>query len=743
MPVSASTDAPSSPRAAPLARFGPAPRAFDDQAVRGFLLCSAAWSVAAGALALLTTLLLVFPGLGRGVEVLSYGRLRPVAMHVALWGFAANAIFAGAYFAVQRLCLVRLWSRRLAWFHLLAWQIVLAAALLTLPAGLARARPFHEAPAPVVLAMLLLWLVFGTNILLTIRRRRRDALDPALWFLLAGIAAIALAMAVSLAGVRGLRDFLLQGWVGQTTLGFVAGALFVGVVYAVVPAASAKPLYSRKLAILHFWTLLLALPFAAAREAQWTSAPEWVGSLGLAAGVLLWAPGVAGAINGLQTLRRSPRAAQDPAFRFLIASLLLLALLSLLEAVASLKRVSAVTAMTEWSLANREAWLFGWCGLVTFALAHHVMPRIFASRSPSRRATEVHFWLIICGLALWIGPTWLAGWTRGRMWLATTPAGALSYPDFVVTLDAVRPHYWLRGTGQALYLSGLLVGTAVLWRAWRSGVATPAAIPGTATNDLAPRRPESRWEHEHSVADLAKRLDVLGSLWWHRRWERRPTLFLLAPTGLLAAALLVLATTNPPTGDVAEIAVRPLSPLELAGRAIYLGEGCNQCHTQQVRPILAETQRHGPYSRAAESMYASPPLFGQTRIGPDLARQGGRNSHFWHLLHFQDPRRVTPGSVMPAYTHLLYRPLQINRALEEVRTLAEAGVPYDPMIRANPEADAGAQARKIADEIVQQGGPPGMHDREVAALIAYLQRLGTDMPAEPSTTQPTDAGEAP
>src|SRR5690606_16104344 len=156
------------------------------------------------------------------------------------------------------------------------------------------------------------------------------------------------------------------------------------------------------------------------------------------------------------------------------------------------------------------------------------------------------------------------------------------------------------------------------------------------------RRPESRWEHEHSVANLAKRLDVLGSLWWHRRWERCPALFILATVGLLLGALLLHLAPNPRGGDIAATQIRPLSPLELAGRAIALAEGGNQCHTQQGLPILAETRRYGPYSRAAEGMHHSPSLAGELRIGPDLARQGGRNSHFWHLLHFQDPREVTP-----------------------------------------------------------------------------------------------------
>jgi cytochrome c oxidase cbb3-type subunit I/II len=221
-------------------------------------------------------------------------------------------------------------------------------------------------------------------------------------------------------------------------------------------------------------------------------------------------------------------------------------------------------------------------------------------------------------------------------------------------------------------------------------------------------------------------------MWWHRGWERLPLKFTVLTTiAVLVASAFEIIPTFLIRSNVPTIAtVKPYTPLELAGRDLYVGEGCYNCHSQMIRPILAETKRYGEYSKPGEFIYDHPFQWGSRRIGPDLAREGGRQSHLWHLMHLLEPTNTTPGSIMPAYAHLLDDKLNFKGIPARVQAAAYLGAPYDKELT-DSEAIARAQAKQIADDIVKQGGRPGLADKQVVAMIAYLQRIGTDLFAPP------------
>ncbi|HMQ17090.1 MAG TPA: cytochrome-c oxidase, cbb3-type subunit II, partial [Phycisphaerae bacterium] len=249
------------------------------------------------------------------------------------------------------------------------------------------------------------------------------------------------------------------------------------------------------------------------------------------------------------------------------------------------------------------------------------------------------------------------------------------------------------------------------------------------------------------VGALAHRLDVWSQAAWHRRWERLPLRFTVWTTiAVVAASLFEIIPTFLIKSNVPTIAsVQPYTPLELHGRDIYVAEGCYNCHSQMIRPIVSETKRYGEYSKPGEFVYDRPFQWGSRRIGPDLAREGGKQSNLWHVLHFEDPRQVTPRSIMPAYTHLLTRPIDFDAIPASVETMRKLGVPYDDATLHGAADLARAQAAEIAATIVEQGGKSGLEDKEVVALIAYLQRLGTDLfkpPPEPSGGPAAAMGDA-
>ncbi|MEM9021323.1 MAG: cytochrome-c oxidase, cbb3-type subunit II, partial [Planctomycetota bacterium] len=488
--------------------------------------------------------------------------------------------------------------------------------------------------------------------------------------------------------------------------------------------------------------------WAGPHHLQYTALPDWAASLGMVFSLMLWMPSWGGMINFLLTLRGAwQKVASDPVLKFFVVATTFYGMATFEGPMLSIKSVNALSHYTDWTIAHVHGGALGWNGFLAFGMMYFLAPRLFQTKLHSTKLANLHFWLATVGILLYIIPIYVAGITQGLMWRGMTETGQLAYPDFVETVKAIVPMWGLRALGGSLYMAGALVGAFNFFKTWQSRPATydvPVyqAAPLSRQYDGDPVRPKPRID---GVADIAKTLDVFATGWWHRKWERMPIKFTVAVViAVVVASLFEIVPTFVIRSNVPTIeTVKPYTPLEMAGRDIYVAEGCYNCHSQMIRPILAEVDRYGEYSKPGEFVYDRPFQWGSRRIGPDLAREGGKQSHLWHVLHFQDPTELVPGSIMPPYPWLERKELNFDAIPLRVGAVMSLH-PNDPNFEGYPTGDAAIQdaqrqAEAIAQEIEAQGGPTGLSDKQVVALIAYLQRLGTDLTATP---EPAPAAEA-
>ena len=723
---------------------------YDDAIVRKFLFATIAWGIVAMLVGLVIALQLAAPVLNLGISFTSFGRLRPLHTNAAIFAFAGNAIFAAIYYSTQRLCKARMFSDRLSALHFWGWQGIILAAALTLPLGHTSGKEYAELEWPIDLAIAVVWVgFFGVNFFGTLVRRRERHMYVALWFYIATIITVAVlhvfnSLAIPASPLKsysvyaGVQDALMQWWYGHNAVAFFLTTPFLGLMYYFMPKAAERPVFSYRLSIVHFWSLVFIYIWAGPHHLHYTSLPAWASTLGMLFSLMLWMPSWGGMINGLLTLRGAwSKVTTDPVLKFFVVGITFYGMATFEGPMLSIKSVNALSHYTDWTIAHVHAGALGWNGFMTFGMIYWLLPRLFQTPLWSSKLATTHFWLGTIGILLYVISMYVAGLTQGLMWRAFDASGNLAYPDFVETVATLMPFYWGRALGGTMFLAGAVLCGVNVWMTWR-------ARPATYDEPVHHAPPLSRSFTDHpeptsrlsSVVGFAHRLDVWEQAAWHRRWERKPIRFsvwVLAAVGvasLLELIPLFLIRSNVPT----IASVRPYSPLELAGREIYIAEGCYTCHSQMIRPIYAETKRYGEYSKPGEFVYDHPFQWGSRRIGPDLAREGGRQSNLWHALHFQNPRQITPQSVMPAYPWLLDSPLDFEAIQSRVNVMAMLGVPYGEAVRHGraPEL-AREQARLIGADIASQGGRPDLHDKKVVALIAYMQRLGTDLHRAPET----------
>ena len=725
---------------------------YDDAIVRAFALMTLVWGFVAMLVGLIIAHQLTVPALNFGTGILSFGRLRPLHTNAAIFAFAGNAIFAAVYYSTQRLCKARMWSDKLSWAHFWGWQGIIVAAAVTLPLGITQGKEYAELEWPIDIAIAVVWLViFGTNFLMTLLNRRERHLYVALWFYIATIVTVALlhvfnnlvvptGLFKSYSIYAGVQDAFMQWWYAHNAVAFFLTTPFLGLMYYFLPKAAERPVFSYKLSILHFWSLVFIYIWAGPHHLHYSAIPEWCSTLGMIFSVMLWMPSWGGMINGLLTLRGAWRkVTTDPVLKFFVVGITFYGMATFEGPLLSVKAVNALSHFTDWTIAHVHSGALGWNGMMTFGMLYWMLPRIFQTKLWSTKLAEWHFWLGTIGILLYIVPIYVAGLTQGLMWRAITEQGQLMYPDFVETVRVLIPLYWLRILGGALFLAGIgLLGVnfAMTWSTRPAVYEVPVYTAPRLTSFYVdpPEQPSKL----NAVLDIGKKLDVWSRLGWHRRWERLPIRFTVwVVVAVVVASLFEIVPTFLIRSNVPTIAsVKPYTPLELVGRDLYVAYGCYNCHSQMIRPILAETKRFGEYSKPGEFVYDHPFQWGSRRIGPDLAREGGRQSHLWHLIHLRDPGQLVPGSIMPAYPEIERSRLNFKTVQERVQAAKFLGAPYtDELTQA--ESMARKQAEQIADEIVKQQGPAGLGDKQVVALIAYLQRLGVDLTTPVAPAAPT------
>jgi cytochrome c oxidase cbb3-type subunit I/II len=736
---------------------------FRDRVARQFALAALAWGVLAMAVGLLIALQLAFWPANLP-PYLSFGRIRPIHTSAAVFAFAGNLVFAGVYYAGQRLLAVRLPSARLASLHFWSWQLAIAAAAITAPLGLSQGKELAEPEWPVDALLAISWLAFAVNFAAMVRRRNRRRLHPALWFVIATIVALGAGhLAASLAVpvglfksyslLGGVDDALVHWWYGHGAITFFLTAPVLGLMYYFLPAAAERPIHSHRLAIIHFWSLVLVFGCAAPQHLLNTALPDWAQSAGAAFALASWAPLSAGVVNGLATMRGSRL--RDPVLQFFTAALLFHGLAGLQGAVLGFKSVSGLAHYTDWPIGQMHAIALGWNGLMAAGVLYWMVPRLYGTRLHSTAAAGAHFYMAVVGILVYLSSMWIAGATQGTMWRAEVPTGGLAY-GFVETLAALRIPYWSRLAGGALYMAGFVLMAWNLARTMRAGRATDGEEEVERDRGADDNLRGLLFAQPVLVAaavialcvaaGFANPLAALGLLLlalllalgglagsavlgaqptWHDRLERRG----LALTSLIAVALLI-----GPAVEVAPLLARgpepvpgesaPYSPLQVEGRDLYIAEGCHACHSQMIRPFLWEVARYGEVSSAAESLHDHPFQWGSRRIGPDLARVGGRYPSLWHYQHLVDPRALTPGSTMPPYPHLAEERVDFAATPAKLRALRSVGVPYSDETIERAPAAALAEARAIALDLRKSGAIDAAPDSAMVALIAYLQRLG-------------------
>ncbi len=747
---------------------------YDDAIVRKFVTACLVWAVVGFAVGMLLAIELIMPSINGDFEWLTFGRLRPLHTNAVIFAFAGNGIFAAIYYSTQRLCKARMWSDTLSNLHFWGWQLIILSAALTLPFGITQSKEYAELEWPIDILIAVVWAgFFGINFFMTLVTRRERHMYVALWFYIATIVTVAIlhifnnlwvpifspTMIKSYPIYAGVQDAMMQWWYGHNAVAFFLTTPFLGLMYYFLPKAAERPVFSYRLSIIHFWSLVFIYIWAGPHHLHYTAIPEWAQTLGMVFSVMLWMPSWGGMINGLLTLRGAwHKLTTDPVLKFFVVGITFYGMSTFEGPLLSVKAVNALSHYTDWGIAHVHSGALGWNGFMTFGMIYWLAPRLFQTKLHSVALASAHFWISTLGILTYIVPLYVAGIVQGLMWGGITPTGQLAYPDFVQTTQAIMPMYHLRALGGLLYISGTLIGCYNIFRTWQ---ARPAKYdvpvyeaPALKDVEFIPEKaPKSELTQ---VTEFAKWLDVWDSFWWHRIWERMPIKFtFFTIVAVATASLLELVPTFVIRSNVPTIAtVSPYTPLELAGRDLYVSEGCYNCHSQMIRPMVAETKRYGEFSKPGESVYDHPFQWGSRRIGPDLAREGGKQSHQWHVLHFRKPSDLNQGSIMPAYPWLMQKKIDFESIPLRIKAMQLLGVPYpeyEGLARDNAKTDAEVQAANIASEFVEQNNGPyvdlqgqqhDLKDKRVIALIAYLQRLGTDLfktpNAEPTTTAMND-----
>jgi cytochrome c oxidase cbb3-type subunit I/II len=692
--------------------------AYDNQIVARFITATAVWGVVAFLVGLIVALKLVFPDFLGFIPELSYGRLRPLHTNAAIFAFAGNAIFVGVYYSLQRLCKARMFNDTLSSIHFWGWQLIIVSAALTLPLGFTTSKEYAELEWPIDIAITLVWVTFGINMIGTIMKRRERHMYVAIWFYLATFITVALLHVVnsfelpvsllkSYSFYAGVQDALVQWWYGHNAVAFFLTTPFLGVMYYFIPKAANRPVFSYRLSIVHFWSLIFLYIWAGPHHLLYTALPDWAQSLGSVFSIMLIAPSWGGMVNGLLTLRGAwDRVHEDPVLKFLVVGTTAYGMSTFEGPMMSLKSVNALTHYTDYIIAHVHVGALAWNGGLAFAMLYYIVPRIYNTKLHSVKLANTHFWLATTGILFYAIPLYIGGITQSLMWRDFTDQGVLRYPNFLETVLRIVPMYALRAFGGTLFLVGAIVAVFNLYK---------TAASGRLTADEAAQAP--------ALAPAET-----GHTAWHRAVEAKPVQFsVLIFVAVLIGGVVEYVPTALIKSNIPTIAsVQPYTPLEIEGRDLYIREGCNTCHSQMVRPMRAETERYGEYSKPGEFVYDHPFLWGSKRTGPDLHRVGGKYPDSWHFMHMREPRSTSPESIMPAYPWLYTQTLAVSHTEGKIITLRKLGVPYPDGYETQAVTDLQAQAQKVVDGL-KASNLDITPDREIVALIAYLQRLGTDI----------------
>jgi len=697
---------------------------YDNRIVRDFGIATMVWGTVGMLVGLLAALQLFLPSLNFGISYTTFSHIRPLHTNAVIFAFVGNGMFMAIYYSLQRLCKARMFSDLLSKINFWGWQAIILSAVLTLPAGFTTSKEYAELEWPIDIAIAVIWVVFGWNMFATIIKRRERHMYVAIWFYIATFVTVAVLHIVNSLEIpvgllksypmfAGVQDALVQWWYGHNAVAFFLTTPYLGMMYYFLPKAANRPIFSYRLSIVHFWSLIFIYIWAGPHHLLYTALPDWAQSLGTVFSIMLIAPSWGGMLNGLLTLRGAwDRVRDDHILKFMVVAVTAYGMATFEGPMLAIKSVNAISHYTDWTIAHVHVGALGWNGFLTFGILYWLIPRLYQTKLFSNKLAGYHFWIGFLGILVYTLPLYFAGVAQSLMWKQFTPEGFLQYPNFLETVIEIVPMYVMRAIGGSMYLVGVLMMCFNLIKTMKQG---------ELERDEPAEAPALEAEEHHGGKDPYR----------HKWLERKPVLFLILTVvaitigGVIEFIPTFLVKSNVPT----IASVQPYTPLELEGRDVYIAEGCNNCHSQMVRPFRSETERYGDYSKAGEFVYDRPHLWGSKRTGPDLHRIGRKYPDAWHYNHMVDPASMSPGSLMPPFPWLVDNQIDVEATPAKIRGLQKLGVPYSAGYDQQAVADLDEQAAGIVSTLGESGITVEQRS-EIVALIAYLQRLGTDIKAE-------------
>ncbi len=815
---------------------------YDDKSVRRFMIASLFWGIIGMLVGILAATQLSWWQMNgkfletltfgavkaEGISFLTFGRLRPLHTNAVIFAFVGNMMFAGIYYSTQRLCKVRTASDWLSSIHFWGWQAIIVAAVITLPAGFTRSKEYAELIWPINIAVVIIWVIFGVNFFWTLAKRNEPSLYVALWFYIATIITIALLYIVNHLSLPtsfthsypifgGLQDGLVQWWYGHNAVAFFLTTPILGIMYYFLPKAANRPVYSYRLSIVHFWSLVFIYIWAGPHHLLNTALPTWLQNLGMLFSLMLWAPSWGGMLNGLLTLRGAwDKLRTDPVIKFFAAGITFYGMATFEGPLLSVRAVNALSHYTDWGIGHVHSGALGWNGFMAAGMFYWLAPRLWKTQLWSKALANFHFWIGIVGILLYVSAMWVAGIMQGLMLNEVNPGGLTLKYDFMETLADIQIFYILRSIGGVLYLAGFILCAYNIWMTARSGKPYDETVEVTV---LEKQKKDSMswgealfndplayiflgiatsilWFFLPPHADKAalvvtlllgfkafKAFKASKEKWtnWHERIVENymPFSILVFVAVAIGGSVQIIPSLIVNREKNIEGRLQELyTPLELAGRDIYVSEGCYNCHSQMIRTLKPDVMRYGragkidDYSHLGESLFDHPYQWGSKRTGPDLAREGGdiasgatymrtgKRGNDWHFNHFMNPRQTTPGSNMPNYPWLFENKADLKALPNKIAVQSRLGVPWPAMNQHEILDLAESQGQEIAKSLVDadvylpdrpdlQGDALRNHlaKTQAIALIAYIQKLGAyrevvkekptgPVPLDPDTLRP-------
>ncbi len=792
---------------------------YDDKSVRRFMIASIFWGIIGMLVGVLIATQLSWWQMNgkfletisfgaiksEGISFLTFGRLRPLHTNAVIFAFVGNMMFAGIYYSTQRLCKVRMASDLLSNIHFWGWQLIIVAAAITLPAGFTRGKEYAELIWPINIMVVLMWVTFAINFFWTLAKRNEPSLYVALWFYISTVITIAILYIVNHLSLPtsivhsypifgGLQDGLVQWWYGHNAVAFFLTTPILGIMYYFLPKAANRPVYSYRLSIIHFWSLVFLYIWAGPHHLLNTDLPRWLQMLGMTFSLMLWAPSWGGMLNGLLTLRGAwDKLRTDPVIKFFAAAITFYGMATFEGPLLSIRAVNAISHYTDWTIGHVHSGALGWNGFMAAGMFYWLAPRLWKTQLWSKALANMHFWVGMVGILLYVVALWCAGIMQALMLNQMNPGGTTLKYEFLETLESIQIFYILRSVGGTLYLLGFILCGVNIFMTARSGKAhdetVEVAVLEKAKKDSMPWKealindplayvflgiafsilwfflPPHADKAALAVAILVGVKAVLAfraskAKWtnWHERIVENymPFSILVFVAVAIGGAVqiipsLVVNREKNIEGRLQEI----YTPLELAGRDLYIDEGCYNCHSQMIRTLVPDVLRYGragvadDYSHLGESLFDHPYQWGSKRTGPDLAHEGGptaagakhmrvgKRGNDWHFNHFLNPRQLSPGSNMPSYPWLFSKETDVKAIPNKIAVQSRLGVPWPAMNQHEIRDMVETQSQEIASSLVAakvylpehpelQGDALRNHlaKTQVVALIAYVQKVG-------------------